>query len=436
MNIHATENWTKENLSIINFVEGSYLNLKDSSDNSIEGLNIYGKTTQEGDPTIENPQDLINVGNSGSITTNVCGKNMLPYPYKEKPKTENGITWSVNDNGSIAVSGTATGYTAFLLYDGANIFPSKYTFALNEIATMNNLALSITYYNGNTSIYTAGISVTYNNLINVDVSALEEEITKVTIAIKRNVNNTEAKGSFYPVIVANSADIAYEPYKEPQTLTLNTPNGLPGVPVSSGGNYTDENGQQWICDEIDLARGKYIQRVEKITLNRNTPISIDAPSETRTYAVAYISGISPYVNNGIGFGYCNKLVYGNYSNNNKQEQFYPYDNGRDKGFSISLHKDRFDGTYKKAKVLEILGNDNVFIYAMAEPIETDLELTEEEITQYKALTTHKPYTNIINDANAYMKVDYVADTKNYIDNKISEKYNNLQSAVLSLGGEI
>lgn len=40
-----------------------------------------------------------------------------------------------------------------------------------------------------------------------------------------------------------------------QTLTLQTPNALPGIPVSSGGNYTDENGQQWICDEVDLARG-------------------------------------------------------------------------------------------------------------------------------------------------------------------------------------
>lgn len=40
-----------------------------------------------------------------------------------------------------------------------------------------------------------------------------------------------------------------------QTLTLPTPNGLPGIPVTSGGNYTDQNGQQWVCDEVDLERG-------------------------------------------------------------------------------------------------------------------------------------------------------------------------------------
>ena len=41
--------------------------------------------------------------------------------------------------------------------------------------------------------------------------------------------------------------------------------GLRGIPVSSGGNYTDASGQQWICDEIDLARGVYIQRVGVLT---------------------------------------------------------------------------------------------------------------------------------------------------------------------------
>ena len=46
-----------------------------------------------------------------------------------------------------------------------------------------------------------------------------------------------------------------------QTLTLSTPGGLPGIPVTSGGNYTDADGQQWVCDEIDFDRGMYVQRV-------------------------------------------------------------------------------------------------------------------------------------------------------------------------------
>lgn len=48
-----------------------------------------------------------------------------------------------------------------------------------------------------------------------------------------------------------------------QTLTLPTPNGLPGIPVTSGGNYTDPSGQQWVCDEVDLERRVKVQRVDK-----------------------------------------------------------------------------------------------------------------------------------------------------------------------------
>lgn len=52
-----------------------------------------------------------------------------------------------------------------------------------------------------------------------------------------------------------------------QTLTLPTPNGLPGIPVTSGGNYTDQNGQQWVCDEVDLERGVKVQRVNRLKLD-------------------------------------------------------------------------------------------------------------------------------------------------------------------------
>ena len=37
-----------------------------------------------------------------------------------------------------------------------------------------------------------------------------------------------------------------------QSMSIDMPNGLPGIPVDAGGNYTDANGQQWICDEIDF----------------------------------------------------------------------------------------------------------------------------------------------------------------------------------------
>ena len=63
-------------------------------------------------------------------------------------------------------------------------------------------------------------------------------------------------GGTITVTIGDGAD-------ERQTITLQTPNGLPGIPVTSGGNYTDPTGRQWVCDEVDLERGVRVQRVDK-----------------------------------------------------------------------------------------------------------------------------------------------------------------------------
>ena len=63
-------------------------------------------------------------------------------------------------------------------------------------------------------------------------------------------------GGTITVTIGDGAD-------ERQTITLQTPNGLPGIPVTSGGNYTDPQGQQWVCDEVDLKKGVKVQRVDK-----------------------------------------------------------------------------------------------------------------------------------------------------------------------------
>lgn len=63
-------------------------------------------------------------------------------------------------------------------------------------------------------------------------------------------------GGTITVTIGDGAD-------ERQTITLQTPNGLPGIPVTSGGNYTDPTGRQWVCDEVDLERGVRVQRIDK-----------------------------------------------------------------------------------------------------------------------------------------------------------------------------
>lgn len=48
-----------------------------------------------------------------------------------------------------------------------------------------------------------------------------------------------------------------------QTIAVSTPEGLRGIKLDEGydGNYTDTEGNTWICDEIDFARGVHIKRI-------------------------------------------------------------------------------------------------------------------------------------------------------------------------------
>lgn len=196
-----------------------------------------------------------------------------------------------------------------------------------------------------------------------------------------------------------------------QSLTLATPNGLPGVSVSKDGNYTDADGQQWVCDEIDLERGKYVQRVviENISGGWELKPSSDISGRflqsrlTNTFqtaaktAVCNIASFTSWglpVNDKYAFALNTKVFY-----------FSP-----PKGAEITAEE-------LNAK-LNSLSFPVVVVGELATPIERDL--TPEEIAAYKALRTYGPTTVITNDAGAGMEVTYVADTKAYIDKKFKE----------------
>lgn len=207
-----------------------------------------------------------------------------------------------------------------------------------------------------------------------------------------------------------------------QSLTLATPNGLPGVPVSKDGNYTDSNGQQWVCDEIDLERGKYVQRVviENISGGWSLKETSDRPGRfIRT-------GLSnKYANGGI-IALCSIASWKSWGSSDRDNRyvfalsmttFYispPSD--------ISMTADELNAK------LNALKDPVVVLGQLATPIERDL--TPEEIAAYKALRTYGPTTVITNDAGAEMEATYVADTKTYIDNKFAA----LNKAVLDAVG--
>ena len=50
-----------------------------------------------------------------SVQETRSGKNLIPYPYASQTTTTNGVTFTVNDDGTIKVNGTATAVTYFTL---------------------------------------------------------------------------------------------------------------------------------------------------------------------------------------------------------------------------------------------------------------------------------------------------------------------------------
>lgn len=180
-----------------------------------------------------------------------------------------------------------------------------------------------------------------------------------------------------------------------QTITLSTPNGLPGIPVTSGGNYTDQNGQQWVCDEVDLERGVKVQRVNAVDLSTcritgNTTLGV-----TKRLAIRLPLKGKDYTAKAL----CNRLPY-LVSFTNDTFHFYVDVNNAQVFIPIGA-KNPEEGEY-------------ILFYILDAPIETPL--TPDEIAAYKALTSYAPDTVVQAGDGAGVKLGYQRDVNIVVKN--------------------
>ena len=184
------------------------------------------------------------------------------------------------------------------------------------------------------------------------------------------------------------------------------------MPVSKDGNYTDADGQQWICDEIDLGRGKYIERTWKKTLDGSELWGVYLTTGYEGFSTK-IMPFNSYRRN----GFCDLFTVKEVSDF-EESVWFGVNNS-----NIYVIKSRFYDPSLEDKGLAnwkafLAENPMTVMTYMDTPIERDL--TPEEIAAYKALRTYSPTTVITNDAGAGMEATYVADTKAYIDKKFKE----------------
>lgn len=344
------------------------------------GLTVYGKSTQDGTPTPDAPVPIVSAGDGGSVAVKVTGKNLFPVITNANISKINkptggvryGYVFYVPAQSSVTASGNADIGTNCFVGD-LDIKTQTYTQKAQLVSEKGG-----TY----TAKLQSGWYVIYiaNDYLPTILTKLNAAKIQLEIGTKATV---------------------YEPYRE-QLLTLPTPNGLPGIPVTSGGNYTDQNGQQWVCDEVDLERGVKVQRIGKVTPLSATDI-LNKLANTEEVRID-----NPFIR---GRGrlpmLCNTFKLVSVTWNIDTPYIFSYAGTGDASIAFRLPIGVYSETYFKEHPTTVYG-------ILATPIKTPL--TPVEIAAYKALTAYAPDTVVQASDGAGIKLDYQRDVNLVVKN--------------------
>lgn len=132
------------------------------------------------------------------------GRNLIPYPYANGTVTVNGITFTVNDDRTITINGTATGFASFTFSRGAD--------KINFIGGM-------TYYfscrYGIISYLTEeGGAINYIFSDSSPSFTWGEGWIFQSIYVQLNEGQTEKNLTVYPMLNRGSSALPYEPYTQ------------------------------------------------------------------------------------------------------------------------------------------------------------------------------------------------------------------------------
>lgn len=223
-------------------------------------------------PSLEYPQEITNAKPELYFT----GKNLIDYIDIEwERKGWHG--WYKNENRLLTVC-AKHGWSNLVfesLVQGKQVTLSVTYRQIDTNDPETNVDCAFSIMSNNDNTYPVGDQIFYK------ISSPSTEFKRVSatftsqkyIGFFMNVSTEGITAGLYRTIEIKDIQLelgsSATPYKSypPQSLTLNLNNGLPGIPVSSDGNYTDDTGQQWICDEVDLERGVYVQRVYSVIVD-------------------------------------------------------------------------------------------------------------------------------------------------------------------------
>lgn len=377
------------------------------------GNNVEFEPYTEGNaaPSPDWPMDLRSVENP---SVSIRGKNLVQV--SGDPTTWNGITFTPNTDGGVVVDGTSTAlsYLNFTL----TLAPGDYI-------------LTGCPPGGNDATYFLRAATTYDGIYDdrgdgVNFTLTESQGITVRIAIRAGI--TADAMVFKPMVRAASiTDDTFESFISRQIL--DTSHTLCGIPVDTDGNYTDSNGQQWICDEVDFERGVYVQRVGTQTFNNAFEYlnvsSVDGSG-------VFYCGLSGYDPSSYDLGMMSThFRFAGYDTHNSAAVGHlsagEFSYIRNPTAGARLYFAVAGVTSKEEATEWLASNTPTVYYPLKTPVETTLTATELEA--FKWCHTNQPNTTILNDSGTIMEVKYNADTQIYLEQLPKATDDQVQAAV-------
>ena len=396
---------------------------------SIEDDTFEDYTGAMPSPNPDYPQEVLGVTD---IEVAVYGKNLL----EPKNNSNGGYTATLNPDGSITVTGSAASTNNIYL-----------TIATPKAETPLRLHRDVTYHMwgessnglyigvktldrlGNASYSTTSNWNTNNGTDFMDIAQVYLESTGHAIG------DTKLCGTYRFQLEVGDTFTGFEPYKTPNTYVIPwNEDPLYGIPVETGGNYTDAYGQQWLCDEIDMTRGVHIQRIGHKYFTTSNLGSWDFESaRTPANAGVFVTDISDFNINTNYPVLCNRYVYGtNADSLGNTRAFSIYENRtweacgpleKALAFNEGTIGNTIQDWYNKLSEWTSYGGLDI-TYALTTPIER--ELSPNDIESFNELRSNYPTTTVgfecMIDGAYYSiygcngSVVYKADTKAYVDN--------------------
>lgn len=206
--IHVDSEGERAYFTIENDTGTNEFILNNAYELSLLNYRIYGNSIQNGTPSVDAPVEIESVGDKTV--------NLLPYPYKTTDRTSNGITYKVNEDGSILLDGTATSATTFYLYQdltslipglevGDQITISK---TVSDESQANNVYFICNYYDETSTMQQGAIATT----VLTGKTTITDEWKGVGAYIHIPNGNTVDNLIIKPMIQKGTIATEYEPY--------------------------------------------------------------------------------------------------------------------------------------------------------------------------------------------------------------------------------